>query len=164
MKGAAQVNRDHGVPFFNREVLDSGDMLNACVVDQNVNLAKLRRSIRHHVFDVGGLAHVGAVVRHLHAQRGNFGLGALHIAKAIKNYVGTLRGQRFGNAQADTTGGAGDERCFTFEHEVSPDDLRWLKRNLGSASNDALSKKLPIQLSSLLKAHQSTYADCLHHE
>jgi hypothetical protein len=50
-----------------------------------------------HVFNLGGLAHVGAVVGHLHAQSGDFGLGAVHITKAVEHDVGALRRQCLGN-------------------------------------------------------------------
>jgi hypothetical protein len=37
-------------------------MLNAGVVDQDVDAAEFGGGVFHHGFDVGGLAHVGAVV------------------------------------------------------------------------------------------------------
>jgi hypothetical protein len=60
-----------------------------------------------HGFNLRRIAHIGAVVVHLRAQHGHFGdlgLGAVHIAKAIENDVGTLGSQRLGNAQTNTTG------------------------------------------------------------
>jgi hypothetical protein len=53
-------------------------MLDAGVVDQDVDPPELGRRKGHHVLDLGGFAHVGAVVAHLHAHgRGHFGLRAL---------------------------------------------------------------------------------------
>ena len=46
-----------------RHVLDAG------VVHQDVDAAELRRGVLHHVLDLGRLAHVGAVIGHLDAQR-----------------------------------------------------------------------------------------------
>jgi hypothetical protein len=92
-----------------RHVLDAG------VVDQDVDAAELGGSVGHHGLDLGRLAHVGAVVPHLDA-RAATSARALHVAKAVEHDVGALAGQRLGNAQADAAGGAGDECGFAFEH------------------------------------------------
>ena len=118
MEGACQVDGDDGVPALHRKIFDLGDMLDACVVDQNVYAAKGVGSEFHHGFDLASFAHVGAVVNHFDAQCGNFGFGAFGIAKAIEHDVGTLFGQRLGNAQTNTAGRAGDQRCFTLQHDV----------------------------------------------
>ena len=104
MKGAAQVDGDDGIPFFYRKVLDSGHMLYAGVVNQNVHRTKLRGGKLHHVFNFGGFAHVGAVVSHFDTQRRDFSLGTLGIAKPVQYDVGTLGRERFGDAQANTAG------------------------------------------------------------
>ena len=116
MKSATQVDGDDGVPLVGREVLNSRHVLNARVIDQYVNPAKLRRGVLHHVFNFGGLAHVGAVVGDLHTNGFYFGPGPVHVAKAVEHDIGALRRKSFGNTQADTAGGARDERCFTFKH------------------------------------------------
>ena len=114
MERAAQVDGDHGVPFLDRKAFDSGDMLDAGVVDQNIDLAEFGRGEFHHRFDLGRPAHVGAVVGDLHAERGDFGFRTFHVAKTVQDDIGALRGQGAGDAQADTAGRAGDESCFTF--------------------------------------------------
>jgi hypothetical protein len=55
----------------------------------------------------------------VHALAGgqHFSAGAFHIAKAVEHDVGALARQRFGNAQANAAGGAGDEGRFAFQHE-----------------------------------------------
>ena len=93
VEGAAHVDGDDGVPFFDREVLDPRHVLNARVVDQNVQAAEGGLRMLDHVLNLGGLAHVGTVVAHLHAQRGDLGLGAFHVTKAIEHDVGALGGQ-----------------------------------------------------------------------
>ena len=101
MKGAGQIDRDDRVPFFSREVLYPCDVLNARVVDQNIDLAKFGGGVGHHVGYICGLAHVGVVMHHFHAQCSNFSFGAGYIAKAIHNDIRSLGGQRFGDAQAN---------------------------------------------------------------
>ena len=118
MEGARQVDGDDGVPALDREVFDLGDMLDAGVVHQNVHAAKGIGGELHHGFDLVGFAHVGAVISDFHAQGGDFGLGAFDIAKAVEHDVGTLFGQRLGNAQTNTAGRAGDQSCFTLQHDV----------------------------------------------
>ena len=99
-------------------------MLDAGVVDQDVHLAEFARCKLHHVLDLGGLGHVCAVVRDLHAQGRNLAFGAFYIAKTVKHDVGALACQRKGDTQTDTTGGAGHERCFAFEHESYSESIR----------------------------------------
>ena len=125
MEGAAQVDGDDGVPFVDRKFVHRGHMLNACVVHQNVHLAKGVGGELHHGFNFRGLAHVGTVVSHLHAQGGDFGLWAGVVTEAVEHDVGPLLGQGFGNAQADSACGAGDEGGFTFEHEFFSEARVW---------------------------------------
>ena len=91
-------------------------MLDAGVVHQDVHMAEFFSGKGHHGLDFGGLAHVGAVVGHLGAKRGDFLLRRLGVAKTVEHDVGALGGQRFGDAQADAAGGAGDEGGFIFQH------------------------------------------------
>ncbi len=114
MEGAAHVDRDDGVPALNGEVLDSGHVLDARVVHQNVDAAKLGSGVFHHVFNFRRFAHVGPVVGHFHAECGDFGFRALDVAKAVEDDVGALLGQGFGDAKAYAAGGPGDECCFIF--------------------------------------------------
>jgi hypothetical protein len=86
------------------------------VIWQRIYLAELRGGEFHHVFDLAHLAHVGAVVGDLHTQRGDLGLGAFGVTKAVEHDVGALAGQGLGNAQADAAGGARDEGGFVLEH------------------------------------------------
>ena len=67
MKSARQIDGNDGIPTLNREVFYAGYMLNACVVDQNINAAKFLLGKLHHGFNFGGLAHVGTVVGHFGA-------------------------------------------------------------------------------------------------
>jgi hypothetical protein len=113
-----QVDRDDGVPALDGEILDASNMLDAGVVDQNVDAAEIGGSVGHHRLDLGWLAHVGTVEPHLDAQRGNLGARALVIAKAVEHDVRTLARQRLCNPQADAAGGAGNEGGFAFQHDV----------------------------------------------
>ena len=58
-------------------------MLNASVVDQNVDAAKLFFGKLHHGFNFGRLGHVGAVIGHFGAQSRHFCLGAGMVTKAV---------------------------------------------------------------------------------
>ena len=118
MEGAGQVDGDHSIPTLNGEVFNTRHMLNASVVDQDVNTSKFVFSKLHHGLDFGGFAHVCAVVGHFGAQSRNFGLGSSMVAKTVQNDVGALFCQGFGNAQANATGRAGHECGFAFQHGV----------------------------------------------
>jgi hypothetical protein len=85
-----------------REVLDRGHVLDAGVVDQDVQLAELGLGGLDHVGDLVGLGHVGAVVEHLDAMLlGQFGAGPLdgvHLAQAVEDDVDALGRERVGQA------------------------------------------------------------------
>jgi hypothetical protein len=123
VKGARQVDGDDGIPTFNWKVFNAGNVLDAGVVDQDIDSAKLFFGKPHHGFNFCGLAHVGAMIDNLGTQSGNFGFWASVVAKAIQNNVGTLFGQGFGDAQANATGGAGHESGFAFQHTDSPIEI-----------------------------------------
>ncbi len=77
-------------------------MLDAGVVDQDVHPAECRGGKRHHGFDVGGLAHVGAVVGHPHPMGlAGFAHGcqrAFGVAEAVEHHVRALACQGLRNA------------------------------------------------------------------
>ena len=98
MKSARQVDGDDRIPTLNRKIFDARYVLNAGVVDQNIDAAKFFFSKLHHGFYFCGLTHVSAVVDHLGTQSSNFGFRASMVAKAIQNNVGALFGQGFGDA------------------------------------------------------------------
>ena len=116
MKSAAQVDSQHGVPSLSGKVLNARDVLNTGVVHQHIHLAKLRSGKAHHVFNVGGFAHVSAVISHLAAECQDLVFGGVYLAKAVEHDIGTLLCQSDGDAQSNSTGGASDERCFTLKH------------------------------------------------
>ena len=61
MEHRAEVQRDDGVPALDREVLDGRDVLDAGVVDQDVDAAVRVRASLHQLLDVGDLAQVAAL-------------------------------------------------------------------------------------------------------
>ena len=91
-------------------------MLDAGVVHQDVHPPETIGRELHHVLDVRGLAHVGTVVVDLDPKRGNLRPGGIRITKPVEDDVGALTRQGFGNAQADATGGPGDEGGLVLEH------------------------------------------------
>ena len=93
VESAAQVDGQHGVPFIDGEVFYFCNVLNAGVVHENVDAAELVGGKLHHGFDLSGLAHVGAVVSHLHTQGADRSFGAFDVAKAVEHDIGTASGQ-----------------------------------------------------------------------
>jgi len=124
VEGAREVDRDDRVPTFGREVLDLGHVLDAGVVDQDVDAAESVGRELHHVLDLIGLAHVGAVVFGAHAECGDLRLGRLGVAEAVEHDVRALLGEGAGDGEPDAAGGPRDKSGFAFEHEdESPDEL-----------------------------------------
>jgi hypothetical protein len=115
-EGRAEIDRDDRVPLLDRKVLDVGHMLDARVVDQDVHAAEVAPRVGDEVRDVAGLAHVGAVVAHLHAELADLLLRAVDIAESVEHDVGALARQAEGDAEADAAGGSGHQRSLSFEH------------------------------------------------
>jgi hypothetical protein len=102
-----EVDGDDRVPAIDREFLDLGHELDACVVDQDVHAAEVLLGIAHHVFDLGGLAHVGAVVAHPRRCRpARFPPLRRHVTESVDNDVRALRGQGLRDAESDAAGRA----------------------------------------------------------
>ena len=76
-------------------------MLNARVIDQNIDAAEIGSRLFHHRLDLLGLAHVGTVIRHLDAKfRGESRANSLDfcgIAEAVQDEVNAFPGKPFGN-------------------------------------------------------------------
>jgi len=112
VKGRAQVEGDDGVPLVDRELLHRRDVLDAGVVDEDVDRAEAAERRLQHRLDGVGLRHVGAVVgdvhlaaiRQAHAQALDLRL----VAESVEDDVRAALGERLGDAQADPACRAGD--------------------------------------------------------
>jgi hypothetical protein len=97
-------------------------MLDAGVVDEDVEAAEAIDGAAHHRFDGLGARHVGTVVQHLDAvARSEFsarGFDGGGVAETVLHDVGAGGCEHFGNAQADAAGGAGDEGNMAREGSV----------------------------------------------
>ena len=62
VEGGRQVQRDDEVPFRGREVFHRRDVLNACIVDEDIDGAELLLHGAEHCLDLVGLRHVGVGV------------------------------------------------------------------------------------------------------
>jgi hypothetical protein len=62
VEGRGQDDGDQRVPLLRREVLDGRDVLDARIVDQDVEAAEFAHRIVHQVGDLIGPGHVGAVI------------------------------------------------------------------------------------------------------
>ena len=91
-------------------------MLDAGVVDQDVDAAHRAHGVGHHLGDLLGLAHVGGVVAELRVDALELGARRVDIAKTIEHDVGPMAGQHLGDAQADAAGGTGDQCDLAREH------------------------------------------------
>ena len=118
VEGGGQIDGENRVPFRRREVLQRRNMLDAGIVDEDVEPAEFAQSRFDHLGDRGGARHVGAgivdanVVILGDAFAGSFDL--LRLAEAVQHYVRASAGERAGDAETDAAGRAGDERDFAF--------------------------------------------------
>ncbi|MNZ77545.1 hypothetical protein D3C78_960910 [compost metagenome] len=121
MEHRRQVQGDDLVPAFQRKLLDRRHMLDARIIDQDVDAAEGLLGEREQCFYLGHLAKVGRMVRSLHPMLRNLGQSRCRVAETVEQDVGASAGQHLGDAQADAAGGTGDECSLAFEgHAKAP--------------------------------------------
>ena len=108
MEGGRQIDGDDRVPFFDREILDRRDELDAGIVDENVERTELALRIGDHRGDLGRLRHIGAVVERFDPEIffdiGPLGLDRRRIAHAVNDDIDAFLGERAGDGEADAAG------------------------------------------------------------
>jgi hypothetical protein len=138
VEGRGQVDGEDRVPALDREVLDRAGVLDAGVVDHDVDRPERARG---RVDQAGGLVGAGQVGLHVGAARAA-GLGQLRGNRlalrrrfdAVHDDMGAGLRHRLGDGQADALGGAGNQCGAAFQHGFSP----WL-----SSSRRAVFSTLP---------------------
>src|SRR6266511_4460104 len=107
MEGRRQIDGEDCVPFFRWEVLQWGHMLDARIVDENVEPAGRLQGFFDHLADCYGLRHVRRGERHPHLEvRDNLRLyigDLFRLAETVKDDFRAGCRQSTDNAQADPT-------------------------------------------------------------
>ena len=118
MERRRQVDANDGVPLLDRELLDRRDVLDAGIVDEDVDGAEIPLGLGHHLRDLARAQHVGRIESDAGAVR-RTGLDGGRIvgrrAEAVEHDIGACRGERLGDAEADAGGRAGDDGCLALE-------------------------------------------------
>ncbi|VVN14514.1 hypothetical protein PS647_04023 [Pseudomonas fluorescens] len=104
-----QVDGDDRIPTLHRKLIHRCHVLNASVVDQNVDAAELALGVGDHVGNLRRIADIGRVMADLAAKLLHLGDHLGGIAKAVEDQIGPSLGQAEGDPQADAAGGAGDQ-------------------------------------------------------
>ena len=95
-----------GIPLVDREFLDRIDMLNAGIVDQNVDRPELGAGLIDHVFDLVGIGDVGAPIHHadivLALEIADDFLDFVGRAKTVEHDIGALSGERGRDPKCDS--------------------------------------------------------------
>src|SRR5690606_1933239 len=111
VEGGREVDGDDRIPLGYRERLHPRHMLDAGVVDQDVDAPETLFGGGDHRLDLVGAAEVGIAVVDLDAVRGDLRAGLFDLfrrAQAIEHDLASGLSQAAGNGQADAAGGAGD--------------------------------------------------------
>ena len=99
-------------------------MLNAGIVDQNVDRPNLGAGLIDHVFDLVGIGDVGARTHHadivLALEIADDFLDFVGRAKTVERDIGALSGERGRDPKSDTTGLAGHNGGFACPHLIPP--------------------------------------------
>ena len=67
VKAGCQVQTDDQIPFFDRKLFDRRNMLNACIVHQNIHAAERLISFSNHGFNLISFGQVGTRIKSLDA-------------------------------------------------------------------------------------------------
>jgi hypothetical protein len=118
VEGRHEIDRDDRVPFLRRELVDRRHVLDARIVDEDVDGPELSDGLDDHRFDRGRVHHVGGVVAYRdaillfepRAQRFDF----VEAPEAVQHDVRAGGRIFFRDAEPDAARGACDERGFTF--------------------------------------------------
>ena len=108
MKCGTQIDGYDGIPAFNWEIFNLGDMLYASVVDQDIDSTKLFSGLAHHLRNLSRLRHISAAVPCAYAiLLSSIFLKLINscsIAKAVKQNMSTLSSKSLSNAQTYARG------------------------------------------------------------
>jgi hypothetical protein len=89
VKRGGQIDGENRVPLFRRELIDRCDVLDAGVVDENVDTSPTVERQPRHLSDVSRLRHVGCRIERRHSEVGGYLLpGALDVltpAEPVEN-------------------------------------------------------------------------------
>ena len=112
----------NGGPFFVGKLIDGRDVLDAGVVDEDVDGTEFRFGSGDESRDFVGLAHIGTVIGNGHAVlvgdfRANF-FDFSGITKTVEHDMSSLLSESSRDAQTDPAGGSGDDGVFIFKHGV----------------------------------------------
>ncbi len=109
VKGRGEVDGDDGVPLLDGKVLDGAHVLDAGVVDEDVDAAEIALGLGDHLRDLRRPQHVGRVEADLHPQRlhalDRLGV-VLGRAQAVRDDVDAGLGEPQRDAEADPRRGA----------------------------------------------------------
>jgi len=119
VKRRRQIDRQHLIPFLRRESFDRLAVLDAGIVDQDIDLAQPVVGIGDHRHDGGGVAHIGVVIKDRHGKFGRqTGAQFLYrrgVVKTVQHDRATLRRQRPREPEPDPANRAGNNRCLALQ-------------------------------------------------
>ena len=119
MEGGGEIDGENRVPFRRREILQRRHVLDAGIVDEDIEPAEFAQSRFDHRADRVGARHVGGGVVDANvvilgdAFARSFNL--LRLAETVQHYVGACAGERAGDAETDAAGRACDQRDFALQ-------------------------------------------------
>ena len=124
VEGGRQVDGDDLVPLLGRELLDRRHVLDAGIVDEDVDRPEGCLGLPDHAGDLVRLRHVGRRMDGLDAELGldaaPRALDLARIAEAVEDHVGAFFGHGPGDGEADAAGRAGHDRGFGAKHHREP--------------------------------------------
>jgi len=120
MKVRREIDCQHRVPAVLGKIIHRRRVLDAGVVDQDVDPAKLACRDRHHVADLLGPRHVSAAERDLDVELGGecfaLSLDLRRVAEAVEQNVRTMIGECLRDSQPDAAGRAGHDGRLSVQH------------------------------------------------
>ena len=106
------------------ELLHRRGVLDAGVVDEDVDAAEARGALLDHLGHLSGPRHVGSAVVDLDVvsgtELGHQRFDRFALTKAVEHDVSALRCERTGDPEPDAAGRAGHHCRFTLQHRRAP--------------------------------------------
>lgn len=125
MERGGKIDGDDRIPFLGGKILDIGDILNASVIDDDIDRTKGFFRLGDKRIDLLRLGHIGTVIDRLHAEVLFNGeavfLDLRRITETVQHDIRAGFGEGMGDALSDTTCRTGDDDSLPCEFLLGHD-------------------------------------------
>ena len=117
VESTLEVDSDNAVPLQLGHPHHQAVTCDACVVDQNVDMAEILLNLLHGRVGLGEVSRIGGIAAALHSESGDLGYGIPEVVVLLEvgeSDVGSGRSELHGDGLSDTAGGTGNQGHLSF--------------------------------------------------